>query len=161
MYRRVVATLFLLAAVAIWPAQLKAQEDHSSHTAVGWVPREILQRPIELRAGIGKVNDVVTTSSQDAQAFYNQGLAYLHSYIWIEAARSFNQALRQDSKLAMAYLGLSYAYSGLDDQAAAKEMFAKAKSLSSTATEREQQKIEMRGKQLAAMAAPEARESQA
>ena len=28
-------------------------------------------------------------SSKEAQAFYDQGLAYLHSYIWIEAARSF------------------------------------------------------------------------
>ena len=155
MYRRVIATLFLLAAVAVYPAQLTAQTDHSSHTSVGWVPRELLQRPITLREGIGKVNDVVTTSSEEAQAFYNQGLAYLHSYIWIEAARSFNQALRHDSKLAMAYLGLSYAYSGLDDQGAAQEMFAKAKSLSLIATEREQKKVEMRGKQLAAMAEPE------
>ena len=155
MYRRSIATLFLFAAVALCPAQLKAQVDHSAHTAVGWVPREILQRPTTLRDGIGKVNDVVTTSSQEAQAFYNQGLAYLHSYIWIEAARSFNQALRLDPKLAMAYLGLSYAYSGLDDQTAAQEMLAKAKSLSATATEKEQQKIEMRGKQLTAMADPD------
>lgn len=155
MYRRLVTTLLFFAAVAILPAQLKAQVDHSSHTAVGWVPREILQRPIGLREGTGKVNDVVTTSSEEAQAFYNQGLAYLHSYLWIEAARSFNQALRHDSKLAMAYLGLSYTYSGLDDQAAAHEMFAKAKALSLIATEREQQRIEMRGKQLTAMADPE------
>ena len=63
---------------------------------MGWVPREILEKPTTLRDGIGKLNDVVTTSSKDAQAFYNQGVAYLHSYVWIEAARSFNQALKAD-----------------------------------------------------------------
>src|SRR5712692_10647014 len=75
----------------------------------------ILQRAVPLRDGIGRANERVTTSSAEAQAFYDQGLAYLHSYVWVEAARSFNQALRHDGKLAMAYVGLSCAYSGLDD----------------------------------------------
>jgi len=44
-----------------------------------------------------------------AQAFFDQGLAYLHSYVWLDAARSFNEALRADPNLAMAQLGLSYA----------------------------------------------------
>src|SRR5689334_5223505 len=79
------------------------------------VPIEILERPVTLRDGIGRAHEDVTTASNDAQAFYDQGLAYLHSYVWIEAARSFHQALRFDSKLAMAYLGLSYALGELGD----------------------------------------------
>ena len=39
--------------------------------------------------------------------------------MWIEASRSFYQALRLDPNLAMAYLGMSYVHSGLDNTAAA------------------------------------------
>ena len=52
------------------------------------------QRPVPIRTGIGIAHDAVSTKSKEAQAFYDQGLAYLHSYVWLEAARSFNQALR-------------------------------------------------------------------
>src|SRR4026207_409402 len=55
---------------------------------------EIASRPVPLRTGIGSAHDAVGTTSKEAQAFYDQGLAYLHSYVWLEAARSFNQALR-------------------------------------------------------------------
>ncbi len=49
------------------------------------------------------------------------------SYFWIESARSFYQALRHDPNLAMAYIGLSCVYSGLDNPKAAKQFFEKAK----------------------------------
>jgi hypothetical protein len=58
------------------------------------------------------------TCSKNAQPFYDQEVAYLlYSYVWIEAARSFHRALRGDPGLAMAYLGLSRVYSGLEDPA--------------------------------------------
>ena len=130
-----------------------AQEDpHAAHMAVGYVPREILERALPLRKGVGAVNEKVTTSSTEAQAFYNQGVAYLHSYVWIEAARSFNHALRIDPKLAMAYVGLSRAYSGLEDPKAAREALGKAEALSAGVSEREQRRIAIRAKQLDAMA---------
>src|SRR5215831_17966274 len=84
------------------------------HEALDSIPMELLERPVPLRTGIGIFHDPVTTESKDAQAYYDQGICYLHSYVWIEAARSFNQALRVDPRLAMAHLGLSYAYSGLN-----------------------------------------------
>src|SRR5208282_145495 len=71
-------------------------EPHHDHDNIGWVPREILERPVPLRQGIGNLHEEVTTSSPQAQAFYDQGLDYLHAYEWIEAVRSFNQALRLD-----------------------------------------------------------------
>jgi|SRR5579859_4320271 len=67
----------LLALVCVLPlatATLAQHEHHGDEDSVGWVPREILQRPVALREGIGKINDPVTTSSAEAQAFYNQGL---------------------------------------------------------------------------------------
>src|SRR4029450_2383471 len=71
---------------------------------------EVVQRPVALRAGIGTAPDAVGTSSKDAQAFYDQGLAYLHSYVWLEAARSFQQALALDSTLALAPARIAVAH---------------------------------------------------
>src|SRR5215469_156344 len=99
------------------------------HDDIGWVPRELLERPVSLRDGLGLVHQVVTTSSPGAQKYYDQGLAYLHSYVWIEAARSFTQSLRLDPKMAMAYIGLSRTYSGWTDPQAAREALRKAQSL--------------------------------
>src|SRR6266516_1924944 len=132
-----------------------AQEDpHAMHMNVGWVPREILERPLTLREGIGTIHEPVTTSSKEAQAFYDQRLAYLHSYVWIEAARSFNQALRIDPKLMMAYIGLSRVYSNLNDGMAAQAALAQAQALSANATEHERRRITIRAKQLEATAEP-------
>src|SRR5688572_25661160 len=60
-------------------------------------PPSISGRPIGLLAGIGKISDVVTTTSPEAQAYHNQGMAFLHLYAYLQAARSFNEAIRRDS----------------------------------------------------------------
>jgi tetratricopeptide (TPR) repeat protein len=134
-------------------APVVSQEDPHAACAAppSYVPEEILQRPVALRTGIGNSHETVTTAFPQAQAFYDQGLNYLESYVWIEAARSFHQALRSDPKLAMAYVGLSRVASGLDNPAAAKQYFEKAKALGSRASERERRRIAIREKQLEAM----------
>jgi hypothetical protein len=55
-----------------------AQDSHSSHS-IPAVPEEILTRPVPLRAGIGHAHEPVETTSPRAQAFYDQGIEYLHS----------------------------------------------------------------------------------
>lgn len=45
---------------------------------------KLARRPVPLRTGIGSAHDAVSTPSREAQAFYDQGLAYLHSYVWLE-----------------------------------------------------------------------------
>ena len=122
---------------------VSAQVGHEAH-AGGPVPREILERPVPLRQGIGNVHEAVSTSSPEAQAFYDQGLAYAHSFVWIEAARSFHQALRLDPNLAMAYLGLVDTYIGLQDVATARAAFQRAKELEGRVSERERMWIAIR-----------------
>jgi len=112
------------------------------------VPREILERPVALRSGIGTLHEKVTTSSQEAQAFYDQGLACVHSYVWIEAIRSFHQALRLDPNMAMAFLGLTDAYIGLHDPATARAAFERAKALAPKVSKREQMWIAIRDREL-------------
>jgi len=143
----------LLLVLLFFPLTAPAQHEGHQATA-GQVPAEILNRPLPLRNGIGVIHDPATTSSPQAQSYYDQGLAYLHSYVWIEAARSFHQALRLDPSLAMAYVGLSDAYVGLQDPANANAALAKAQALSPKVTDAERQRIQIRAAQLAFLGNP-------
>jgi hypothetical protein len=51
-----------------------------------YVPADLLERPLPLRKGIGNSHEAVTTKSPEAAAYFDQGLNYLESYVWIEAA---------------------------------------------------------------------------
>jgi tetratricopeptide (TPR) repeat protein len=131
------------------------QAQHDAHAACvvppSYVPAALLERPTPIRGGVGNSHERVSTSSAEAQAFYDQGLNYLESYVWIEAARSFHQALRLDPALAMAYVGLSRVHSGLDNADAAKQFLEKAASLAAKVSPRERRRIDIRRKQLTAM----------
>jgi tetratricopeptide (TPR) repeat protein len=118
------------------------------------VPDEVLERPVALRAGIGRAHDAVSTRSKQAQAFYDQGLAYLHAYVWIEAARSFNQALRADAGLAVAHVGLSIAYGELNKPEASRSALEKAQRLAATASAHDRLHVELRVAQAAAESQP-------
>ena len=48
----------------------------------------------------------VTTESPECQEFFDQGLGYYYSYVWMEAARSFEMATKHDPNCAMAWWGL-------------------------------------------------------
>jgi tetratricopeptide (TPR) repeat protein len=115
---------------------------------------DLVTRPVPLRTGIGSAHDAVSTSSKEAQAFYDQGLAYLHSYVWLEAARSFNQALRADPKLAMAHLGLTIAYTELNAPAAARTALERARALGAAASDHERRHIAVRTLQMELESAP-------
>jgi len=127
----------------------RAQESaHAGHDS-GPVPREILERPVTLRAGIGLLHEKVSTNSAEAQQFYDQGLSYLHSFVWIEAIRSFHQALRKDGNLGMAYLGLADAYLGLQDPETARTAVNSAKALEKQMSEREKSWLSIREAEVA------------
>lgn len=49
----------------------------------------------------------VSTQSERCQAYVDQALGYYYSYVWMEAARSFETALQHDKDCAFAWLGLS------------------------------------------------------
>ena len=136
--RHRVLVALVIAAVA------HSEQAQSGHVERVHVPEALLQRPLPLRNGIGKVHEDVATTSNDAQAYYDQGLAYLHSYVWIEAARSFHQALRLDAKLAMAQLGLSYALAELGDSAGARQASQEASDLAGPVSDREKARIRLR-----------------
>jgi len=120
----------------------------------------MLERPTALVPGIGTLSQKVTAKTPAVQALYDQGLAYLHSYVWIEAARSFHQALREDPDCAMAWMGLARAEQGLNRDSESQAAIAKAKSLEPKVTESERRHIELRAQQIDAQLAPADKESQ-
>ena len=147
--RHLICSCMILMVFASTSVQIGAQDDHAGHAPSEPVPREILDRPVPLRTGIGTVHETASTSSPEAQSFYDQGLAYLHSFVWIEAIRSFHQALRADPNLAMAYLGLADAYVGLHDPATARAAFERASSFEKKLNERERTWLAIREAEVA------------
>ena len=111
---------------------------------------ELIERPTQLNADVGAPNHTVTTDSEEAQAFYNQGLGWTHSYFWIEAARSFRQALEHDENLALAHFGMALAYRQLGDMDASNERMARAIDMGEQASDRERRYIEARRSQWSA-----------
>jgi tetratricopeptide (TPR) repeat protein len=131
----------------LFPGATTAQ--HASHRLPP-IPLEIVNRPAPLRTGIGRAPHDSSTTSKEAQALYQQGLAYLHSYVWIEAARSFNASLRADPKLALAHVGLSIAYVELNHPAEARRALETARADVGSLPDHDRRHIELRALQMAA-----------
>ena len=139
--------------LVVFSLQPSAFGQHAQHV-VPSLPQELLEQPVTLRLNIGVAQDDVATKSSDAKNFYSQGLAYLHNYVWIEAARSFHQALRNDPNLALAHVGLSYAYIELNKPAQAKQAIDRAAAMAPKASDHDRRHIEARALQMAAEDAP-------
>ncbi|MBM4257027.1 MAG: hypothetical protein FJ147_14155 [Deltaproteobacteria bacterium] len=122
----------------------------------GIVSRAIMERPVALTRAAGQLHQKVSTTSKEAQAYYDQGFAYLASYVWIEAARSFHETLRRDPQLAMAHLGLAKAYTGAEVLAEAQVHLQKAQELAKTGkvTPKEAKWIALAVQQVEALNAP-------
>jgi tetratricopeptide (TPR) repeat protein len=83
----------------------------------------------------------VTTNSPECQRFFDQGLGYLYSYVWLEAQRSFETATRHDPDCAMAWWGLSRAQDHPPQHGDANKSAQKAYDLRDRASHREQQLV--------------------
>src|SRR5688572_94678 len=82
----------------------------------------------------------VSTRSPECQAFFDQGLGYFYSYVWMEAARSFETAARHDPDCALAWWGLSRALERYG-KSTHTDALKKADALKDKASHREQQLI--------------------
>jgi len=58
--------------------------------------------------GLSGIDFKISTSSKEAQQYFNQGLMLSYGFNHAEAARSFYEATRLDSNCAMAYWGFAY-----------------------------------------------------
>jgi tetratricopeptide (TPR) repeat protein len=84
--------------------------------------------------GYGIVHMPVATKSEEAQKFFDQGLALLHSFWFYEADRSFERAAQLDPECAMAQWGIAMA---AVNEKRRDEAVKRAKELAAKASERE------------------------
>jgi peroxiredoxin len=114
-------------------SNVAGQYGHSSHgEAFNEGPR---QRGV-LMPGTGNVTFPVTTTNDEAQKFFNQGVGQLHGFWYFEAERSFRQALALDPNCAMAFWGM--AMSNLNNAKRGSEFIAKGVAMRDKASRREQ-----------------------
>ena len=63
-----------------------------------------------LHPGLGDEHFTITTSSDLAQTYFDQGLRLGYGFWWPEARRSMEEAIRQDPESAMVYWGKAWAW---------------------------------------------------
>ena len=114
-------------------------------------------KPATLMTGVGDLHHPVSTSNQQAQQFFDQGLRLIYAFNHDEAGHSFQRAAELDAKLAMAYWGIAEAIGpnyndpASDDRfKAAHEAIQKAVDLASSATPSEKAYIDAMAKRFPA-----------
>ena len=115
-YRCLAVVPFLVVLQSPLPAQevrgqgeTEEQDPLEGHSHQGHAFNEGPRQAAYLMGGTGNVSFPVTTSSAQAQAFFNQGIGQLHGFWYFEAERSFRQMLQIDPDCAMAYWGMCLA----------------------------------------------------
>jgi tetratricopeptide (TPR) repeat protein len=133
--------IFLLAlafSLALAPAASAQHERHSTNN-----------EPAKLMAGLSDLHHQVSTGNQEAQKFFDQGLALIYAFNHEEARRSFEQAAKLDPKMAMAQWGIALAVGPnynepqIDPErlTAARRALGRADELATGATEKERDYI--------------------
>jgi tetratricopeptide (TPR) repeat protein len=82
--------------------------------------------PVTLMSGLGDLHHPVSTSNEQAQQFFDQGLRLIYAFNHDEAARSFRKAAELDPKMAMAYWGVAEAVGPNYNDPASAERFQEA-----------------------------------
>lgn len=78
--------------------------------AVTNLPYQAAAETTEAYYDIGDFHRPVTTESEQAQIWFDRGLAMCHAFNHEEAVRCFEKALEADPSMAMAYWGIAYAW---------------------------------------------------
>lgn len=105
------------------------------HSLHGEVFNEGPRQRGELLPGMGAVTFPITCGDPQVQAFFNQGVAQFHGFLFLEAERSFRQAASLEPGCAMPYFGMALA--NLRNRPRAKGFIAMARERQELATPRE------------------------
>ena len=108
-----------------------------------------LTADLPLFDNLGSLHHPITTTSEQAQRYFDQGLRLVYAFNHEEAIRSFEAAIQQDSQAAMPYWGIALALgpninSAMEkkDDRRAIEMVRKARQLADHTTRGEKAYIE-------------------
>lgn len=141
------ATIPFVITMLMLPAAAISQEDGvvsetdvlAGHSYHGEAFNEGPRQQAYLMPGLGHCKFAVSTLSDDAQQFFNQGVDQLHGFWYFEAERSFRQVVVIDPDCAMGYWGLAMANVNNEDRAGKfiKQAQEKAASEERETTDRE------------------------
>ena len=71
---------------------------------------ESFAEPMPLSTSLGPLTRRISTTSPEAQAFFDQGMQLLYAFTTQDAARSFREAQKHDPNCAMCYFGEAWAW---------------------------------------------------
>ncbi len=132
----------LVSALLVLPVALRGQEQ-AQHAAEA-VQKTSAEAPTgespaapPLYSDLGSLHHPITTSSEKAQAYFDQGLRLIYAFNHAEAIRAFREGARLDPACAMCWWGIALAYgpninapmdsaSGVEAYAAAREALERA-----------------------------------
>ena len=89
------------------PAASAATPEHGPHHSHASGHHD--QRPVAILDGLGHWRHPITTASDKAQRYFDQGLRLTYAFNHDEAVRSFERAVELDATCAMCYWGMAYA----------------------------------------------------
>lgn len=115
-------------------------EPPEGHSAHGEIFNEGPRQAAYLMDGVGEVKFDVTSSSEEAKAFFRQGVGQLHGFWYFESERSFRQCAMLDPDCAMAYWGMAMSNRKNTDRA--KGFIKEASDRKKKITKREQDYID-------------------
>lgn len=97
--------ILLIAVALAWPSAVLADPPPAKPDLL---PMTQLA-PAKLNPNLCKLSYRISTRSPECQAHFDNALGYYYSYVWMEAARSFETAAKFDPDCGMAWWGLSRA----------------------------------------------------
>jgi len=107
------ASLILFAFTALFAADNTAPKQSREKDMCSPPPGSIAPAlPAHLMKGQGDIHFAITTSSPEAQKFFDQGVAQMHSFWASEAERSFLQAAALDPEAPMPWWGVAMVAAG-------------------------------------------------
>ena len=129
--------------LAAWPLGKQTTIAFAAETREEQIPA------VSVLEGLGNLHHAITTQSDNAQVYFDQGLRLVYAFNHAEALRSFKEAARLDPGCAMAYWGQALALGPNINVAMSRaqgtEAYAaiqRALALKSRATEKESAYIE-------------------
>ncbi|MFP6676723.1 MAG: redoxin domain-containing protein, partial [Pirellulaceae bacterium] len=110
---------------------------HSNH---GEIFNEGARQHAYLMSGMSNVQFKITTSNDEVQKFFNQGVSQLHGFWYLESERSFRHAASLDPDCAMTYWGM--AMSNMGNTKRGKGFIAEATKRKASVSDRERRYID-------------------
>jgi len=136
-------SLVILAAIVAVLGLACSRPPAAHHAAVGDAT------PPPLYTNLGTYSQKITTSSPQAQAYFDQGLRLTYGFNHLEAQRAFREAARLDPACAMCFWGIAFTHGSnynsptdVERETAALAAVQQARALSLRVSERERATIE-------------------